>query len=435
VCSSDLNPQVNVEVRGWNLPVDKLTFEPVFDRGRAIRPLAVRQADGTSSNRMPFAVDAMTELMEQEPNNRREDAQMVTLPTAVNGRMDQPGDVDVFRIEGRSHEKIVAEVYARRLGSPMDSFLRLTDEKGRDVASNDDYEDKSLALATHHADSRMVVSLPSTGVYYLHVTESQRKGGPEYNYRLQVRYPRPDFELRVVPSSVIGRPGANIPITVYALRKDGHADDIHLDLDKPPPGFKLSGGVIPGNQDKVRLTLLFPPTPTPEPISIEMMGHSMTKGRKILHFAVPAEAQMQAFAYHHLVIAKDWTVMVSGRGKLGSNWKPSVQFARDEKLKLPSGGTAKIRVVASKSPSELRLELSEPPEGITIKSIAVEGDAIAVAVQADAEKIKPGLRGNLLFNAFWEHLKTFSQAEDKKPKLQREPIGMMPALPFEITGK
>ena len=118
------NTQLNVEVRGWNLPVDKLTFEPIFDRGRAIRPFSVRREDGLSSNRMPFAVDLMSEQMEQEPNNRQQEAQAVTLPMAINGRIDQPGDVDVFRFEGRAHEKIVAEVYARRLGSPMDSFLR-----------------------------------------------------------------------------------------------------------------------------------------------------------------------------------------------------------------------------------------------------------------------------------------------------------------------
>ena len=427
--------EVNVEVHGWNLPVDKVSFEPIFDRGRAIRPFVLRQPDGMASNRVPFAVDAMTELMEQEPNNRREQAQSLTLPTIVNGRIDQPGDVDVFRFEGRSHEKLVAEVYARRLGSPMDTFLRLTDEKGRDVASNDDYEDKGLALSTHHADSRLVVSLPASGVFFLHVSDSQRKGGPEYTYRLQVRYPRPDFELRVVPSSVIGRPGTNVPITVYALRRDGHTDDITLDLDKPPAGFRISGGLVPGNQDMVRLTLSVPPTPTPEPINLELMGHSMTKGRKILHIAVPAEAMTQAFAYQHLVVAKDWSVMVSGRGTPADKWKPTVQFAREDKIKMTAGGTAKFRVLASRLPSELRLELSEPPEGITIKSITAEGDGIDVVVQTDAEKIKPGLRGNLLLNAFWEHTQTFKQSDDKKPRQVRQPIGMMPALPFEITGK
>jgi len=42
-------------------------------------------------------------------------AQRVKLPIIVNGRIDQPGDWDVFRFQGRAGEAIVAEVYARRL--------------------------------------------------------------------------------------------------------------------------------------------------------------------------------------------------------------------------------------------------------------------------------------------------------------------------------
>jgi len=244
------NAMATVELFGWNLPTDKVSFEPLFERGRSIRLFNVRQEDGTPSNRVPFAVDTMPEQLERESNNRREEAQAITLPTIVNGHIDPPGDIDVFQFEGHAHDRIVAEVYARRLGSPLDSFLRLTDDKGRLVASNDDYEDKSLALSTHHADSRLVVTLPSTRNYYLYLSDAQRKGGSEYAYRLQLRYPHPDFELRVVPSSVIGRPGACVPITVYALRKDGHSDDIQLELDRPPPGFKLSGAWVPGTHNK-----------------------------------------------------------------------------------------------------------------------------------------------------------------------------------------
>jgi len=53
----------------------------------------------------------------------------------VNGRIDQPGDWDVFRFQGRAGQAIVAEVYARRLDSPLDSVLKLTDAKGQQLAS------------------------------------------------------------------------------------------------------------------------------------------------------------------------------------------------------------------------------------------------------------------------------------------------------------
>jgi hypothetical protein len=425
--------QLNVEVRGWNLPFDNITFEPIIDRGNAIRPFVLHRPDGVASNRVPFAVDTVSEAMEQEPNNRPEEAQALTIPMVANGRIDKPGDVDVYRFEAHSRETVVAEIYARRLGSPVDSFLRLTDSRGRTEAFNDDYEDKTLALSTHHADSRLVVKLKSNGVHYLYVTDSQRNGGPEYNYRLLLRYPHPDFDLRVVPSSVIARPGSCVPITVYALRKDGHDDDIFLELDKAPPGYKLSGGWVPGKQEKNRLTLTVPPTPTSEPINLEMIGYSATRGRRLIHLAVPAEAMTQAFAYQHLVVAKDWSVMVSARG--GAADRNPIRFAREEPLRIV-GSTGKFYLLApGRKADQIRVELSEPPEGITVQGVSTEGEAVAVTIQTDPEKIKPGLKGNLIFNALNEQTVEYGKKEEKKPRQVRNLIGMLPALPFEVLGK
>ena len=101
------------------------------------------------------------------------------------------------------------------------------------LAVNDDYEDKAAALLTHQADSRLRLTLPATGTYYLHLGDTQHKGGPEYAYRLRVGPPRPDFELRVVPSSINARAGTSAPITVHALRRDGFAGDIALELEGP----------------------------------------------------------------------------------------------------------------------------------------------------------------------------------------------------------
>jgi len=53
----------------------------------------------------------------------------------VNGRIDPPGDRDIFRFTARAGGRIVAEVYARRLDSPLDSVLKLTDAQGLQLAS------------------------------------------------------------------------------------------------------------------------------------------------------------------------------------------------------------------------------------------------------------------------------------------------------------
>ena len=120
--------QVSVELQGWNLTVNRLDVDAFYDRGRPLRWYTVPQS-GQVSVRVPLAIDMLPEVLDQEPNNDREQPQTITLPTIINGRFDQAGDVEVFRFEG--HGKLVAEVYARRLGSPVDSVLRLLDAQGQ----------------------------------------------------------------------------------------------------------------------------------------------------------------------------------------------------------------------------------------------------------------------------------------------------------------
>ena len=127
---------------------------------------------------------------------------LLQLPLTLNGRIGGAGDVDVVRFEGRAGSEIVAEVSARRLHSPLDSILRLTDAKGQQVAINNDHEDKGAGLLTHHADSWLRAALPADGTYYLQISDAQHAGGPEYGYRLRLGPPQPDFELRVSPATL-----------------------------------------------------------------------------------------------------------------------------------------------------------------------------------------------------------------------------------------
>ena len=116
--------------------------------------------------------------------------------------MDRAGDWDVFQFTGKSNETVVAEVSARRLDSPLDSVLKLTDANGKLLAFNDDLEDLAAGVNTHHADSYLMAQLPADGTYYVHLGDTARNGGEEYGYRLRISAPQPDFALRVVPSSV-----------------------------------------------------------------------------------------------------------------------------------------------------------------------------------------------------------------------------------------
>jgi hypothetical protein len=153
------------------------------------------------------------------------------------------------------------------------------------------------------------------GTYYLHIGDAQTKGGAAYGYRLRISSPRPDFELRVVPSSINARAGATVPITVHALRRDGFSGGIALTLKDAPTGFRLNGRRVPAGKDQVRLTLKVPPKPMKKSLSLYLEGRAVIQGREIVRTAIPADDMMQAFMYRHLVPAKDLKIAVIKRAK------------------------------------------------------------------------------------------------------------------------
>jgi len=299
---------VKPEVKGWNLEGAELLSMPT-NAAPGIHSLSVSRK-GFVSNRVPFAVDQLPEAIEQEPNNTLENAQKVTLPVVINGRIDKPDDWDVFLFSGRSNQTVVAEVMARRLDSPLDSVIKLTDAAGNLLAFNDDHEDLVAGLNTHAADSYLMATLPADGTYYVHIGDTARHGGEEFVYRLRLSGPQPDFALRVVPSSLGLRAKSSATLTVYAQRKDGFAGPIKLELKAPPPGFSASPITLSATQTVARITIKTSLPATKEPVSLSIFGSAQIDGQDLAHEAVPAEDKMQAFLWRQLVPAKDLKVLV-----------------------------------------------------------------------------------------------------------------------------
>ncbi|MBI5687047.1 MAG: PPC domain-containing protein [Verrucomicrobia bacterium] len=428
--------QTTVALKGWNLPATSLTLDAKDD---GVRQISVRK-DGQPSNLVPFAVDTLPESLEQEPNNSQDAAHRVTLPIIVNGRVAQPGDRDVFSFTGNAGDEIVAEVHARRLDSPLDSLLKLTDITGKQLALNDDHEDKASGLNTHHADSYLRVKLPASGTYFVHLGDTQRKGGAELAYRLRIGAPQADFALRIAPSSISVRPGATVPVTAYALRRDGFSGEISLSLKDAPSDFTLSGARVPPGQDKVRFTITAPSSSSDAPVALRIEGRAIIQGREIRRLAVPAEDMMQAFAYRHLVPAKELQVASAGLPPMmgrfaGKAPTSSPRILSSMPVRIPVGGTASVRVGMPTTTffGSLELELNEAPSGIVIEKTSAAGMGTEIVLRADA-KAKPGQQGNLIVSVSVNPKGQFA-GKGKGMAMLRRNVATLPAISFEIVGK
>lgn len=304
--------QVKIQMDGWNL--DGATIlPPPADAGPGVHLVAAKRGN-LFSNYVPFALDTLPECVETEPNDEPAKAQKVQLPLIINGRIDRPGDWDLFEVEGKAGQTIVAEVTARRLASPVDSFLKVTGPDGKILALNDDHFDAASGLNTYHADSYLMVKLPADGKYIVHLGETTKHGGKEYAYRLRLSPPQPDFALRVVPSRLNIRSKGTVTLRVFAIRKDGFDGPIRLQFKDLPAGFESGGATIGPKQEVVNLGIKTTLAEIDQPVNLTVVGLAKVGDQEIVRQAVPCEDQMQAFLWRHLLPADTLPALVFDPG-------------------------------------------------------------------------------------------------------------------------
>lgn len=416
-------------VSGWNLRDERLRLDtrPAEDHLRR----AVLTGGGLASNPVFYSVDSLPECGEVEPNDTAREAQPIGLPRIINGRIDRPDDVDVFQIEGRAGDELVVEVTARRLLSPLDSLVRVTNAGGEVLEWNDDFSDPGSGWLTHHADSYVMMRLPTDGRYRVYLSDAQRHGGGAYAYRLRLGRPSPDFELRVTPSSINVPMGGSAPITVHALRKDGFEGEIEVVLADAPSSFQLRGGVIPAGCDRVRMTLSAGWRPRSGTAVLSIEGRALIAGRRVVRPAVPAEDMTQAFVYSHLVPSLELMAAVRRR-------PPGLPatVAGAGRLRIPIDGSARVEARLPRHPKlrEVEYELRDPPEGVSLDGARLTGTGLVLEFGADGDLTQEGLRDNLIVEAFVEVENPAAGVGDQG-RTRRVSLGVLPAIPCEIVGR
>ena len=301
-----------VGMTGWNLGGATLDVPPK-DAAPGLISLAARTS-AFVSNPMPFAIDNLPERFENDATggpSQGPRARAGIDPAHHRQRADRPaGRQRPLPFKAHVGEQIVAEVLARRLDSPLDSVLTLIDSSGKILARNDDRPDLGAGINTHHADSYIMQRDPR-GWNLPHRARRRGKGGGEaFGYRLRVGPPRPDFMLRVVPSSLALQSNGEAPLTVHAIRLDGFIGRIEVRLAAPPAGLEAPPVMLAAGQAQVTLGVRTTLKTTPGTVNLVVEGVAHIDGREVVHRAVAAEDRMQAFLWRHLVPADDLPALV-----------------------------------------------------------------------------------------------------------------------------
>ncbi len=210
---------------------------------------AVRLATGQGiSNVRLLVVDDLPTVVEATDNVSLAKAQQLQFPVAVEGAAkDESRQYYKFRVE--AGQRLSVEVLARRIGSPLDPFVRLLDDRGKELVYSDDDE------ATG-ADSRFVHRFEAAGDYYLEIGDVRYYGNAAYRYRLRLG----DFPLATAPFPLGAQSGSvgRIEVTGMAL-----ADLPAIDARTPPknPGARETDRLqlkaeYPGGHGSSVVTLL-----------------------------------------------------------------------------------------------------------------------------------------------------------------------------------
>lgn len=412
------------QVRGWNLPAGVVKFDSGGDAG-PLRETSLTKGPW-HTNSVPYAVHALPQMRDREPNDGAKTPQRVKLPKMIDGRIAKAGDVDVFRIDGREGQEIVAEVQARTLNSPLDSKLTLLDGRGAVVAKNDDFMEKDghlhlgAGLLTHHADSYLRIKLPADGPYFIVLADSQGHGGSAYAYRLRLSEPDPGFRVMVSPSTMLAPAGEHAPLRFHIARCDGFNGPVEISLVDAPSGYRLHGATIPAGQDQIRATLESPVKKPVDPVELHFLARSLLGDHDLECKVQPADNRMQAFLWRHLVPADAFIVMP----RWGRRYELSLEI--DGPVLLTPGASVDVRVLAREGslPMSMRINASDPPAGITVKSSGMLSDGFVLTLQAD-QSLKPGPAGNLIVEG-WMQPAARKGKRAPRPQL----MGVLPPIPF-----
>ncbi|HMJ91160.1 MAG TPA: PPC domain-containing protein, partial [Candidatus Acidoferrum sp.] len=149
-------------------------------------------------------------------------------------------DVDWFRFTAKKGQAIEVNVYARRLRSPVDSTIEVTDAKGAGLGSNDDGPGAG-------ADSVVKFTAAADGEYFVKVRDQFENAGPDFAYRVEVTPQQPSVTMSIPQVArndsqsrqFITVPRGNRFATMISAKRANFAGDLAFDIANLPGGVKM----------------------------------------------------------------------------------------------------------------------------------------------------------------------------------------------------
>ena len=201
----------------------------------------------------------------------------------VQGQFENNRDMDAFVIEMEAGKTIAIDVLSHQMGQATDIslsiFQQLKESEGESenwklVLNCNDPEPLGTAdLTLRSLDPHVLFTPTESRRYRIVLYDQQRSPIDVYqvadakNYLLQIREPKPDYELLAYFASPASKPEKSTPVSptlfknqiacvdVIAIRKDGFSLPIQVDFENLPTGVACRPAIIGSNSTRASLMI------------------------------------------------------------------------------------------------------------------------------------------------------------------------------------
>ena len=209
---------------------------------KADRSPSAQETDGSGTHRLPIPI------REEEPNDWVTQAAEMSIPMTVEGAIQHPGDVDIFRFEAGSGQALAFEIETPETLPPFFSpHLIVVDGTGTELVSNIYREVGGVGDDWIKAiKAKTVYTFERAGEYFLQIRDlTTRRAAPHFRYRVLVRPQVPhlgEVAVKMGRGEVVDhinlRSGETRKLSVVTEPEEGFDGEIALTLENLPTGVQ-----------------------------------------------------------------------------------------------------------------------------------------------------------------------------------------------------
>lgn len=208
--------------------------------------LNARLPDGQSSNWLPIWLSQLPQHIESTPPP----AEPLSVPVGICGRLSEPAQVDTYRLQATKGQALRITPHTRSIGSPTLLKMQLFSSADALIAETQ---------VTDVDEWPLDAVLPEDGEVRLQVTDLLHRGGPQFNYALEVT----SGGAFAIAFKADAAQAEQFPIELQhgaaaldlQLQRFAYDGPIHLDWETPVAGLRIVNPDIAAGATAARIYL------------------------------------------------------------------------------------------------------------------------------------------------------------------------------------